>query len=200
MPKVVRLHEIGEPEVLKIERIEVPPPGKGEVQIRIHALGLNRAESMFRRGEYLEDPKLPARLGYEAAGTVAAIGPGVQGPKIGDAVSVIPSFSSRKQGQSNSDRADAGPVQTKGFDSSGGCPRHRQRRARLVKLLPTWRGTIAVTNALPDARAWARMPPACRRRTNPIPCGRRRNDLQNRPLGRPKPWSRRDLGIAGRPG
>ncbi len=64
-----------EPEVLKIEQIEVPPPGKGEVQIRIHALGLNRAESMFRRGQYLEDPKLPARLGYEAAGTVAAIGP-----------------------------------------------------------------------------------------------------------------------------
>ena len=48
---------------------------------------------MFRRGEYLEEPKLPARLGYEAAGTVAAVGPGVQGFKIGDAVSVIPSFS-----------------------------------------------------------------------------------------------------------
>ena len=48
---------------------------------------------MFRSGQYLEDPKLPARLGYEAAGTVAALGPGVQGFKIGDAVSVIPSFS-----------------------------------------------------------------------------------------------------------
>lgn len=93
MPKVVRFHEIGEPEVLEIEEIEVAPPAKGEVQIRIHALGLNRAESMFRRGEYLEDPKLPARLGYEAAGTVAAIGPDVRGFKIGDAVSVIPSFS-----------------------------------------------------------------------------------------------------------
>jgi NADPH:quinone reductase-like Zn-dependent oxidoreductase len=97
MPKVVRFHEIGEPEVLKIEGIEVPPPGKGEVQIRIHALGLNRAESAFRRGKYFEDPKLPARLGYEAAGTVAAIGPGVQGFKIGDAVSVIPSFSMNKR-------------------------------------------------------------------------------------------------------
>jgi len=48
---------------------------------------------MFRRGQYLENPKLPARLGYEAAGPVAAIGPGVQGFKIGDAVSTIPSFS-----------------------------------------------------------------------------------------------------------
>jgi NADPH:quinone reductase-like Zn-dependent oxidoreductase len=93
MARVVRFHETGGPEVLRIEELEVPPPGKGEVQIRIHALGLNRAESMFRSGQYLEDPKLPARLGYEAAGTVAAIGPGVEGVEVGDAVSTIPSFS-----------------------------------------------------------------------------------------------------------
>ncbi|MGO9464364.1 MAG: zinc-dependent alcohol dehydrogenase family protein [Isosphaeraceae bacterium] len=98
MAKVVRFHEIGGPEVLRIEEIEVPPPGKGEVQIRIHALGLNRAESMFRRGQYLEEPKLPARLGYEAAGTVAAVGPGVEGFQVGDAVSTIPSFSLNKYG------------------------------------------------------------------------------------------------------
>jgi NADPH:quinone reductase-like Zn-dependent oxidoreductase len=53
---------------------------------------------MFRRGQYLEDPKLPARLGYEAAGTVAAVGPGVQGFKVGDAVSTIPSFSLNQYG------------------------------------------------------------------------------------------------------
>jgi NADPH:quinone reductase-like Zn-dependent oxidoreductase len=93
MARVVRFHETGGPEVLRIEELEVSPPGQGEVQIRIHALGLNRAESMFRRGQYLEDPKLPARLGYEAAGTVAAVGPGVSGFSVGDAVSTIPSFS-----------------------------------------------------------------------------------------------------------
>jgi NADPH:quinone reductase-like Zn-dependent oxidoreductase len=93
MARVVRFHEIGGPEVLRIEEIEVSAPSKGEIQIKIKALGLNRAESMFRSGQYLEDPKLPARLGYEAAGTVAAIGPDVQGFKVGDAVSTIPSFS-----------------------------------------------------------------------------------------------------------
>ena len=93
MARVVRFHEAGGPEVLRVEELEVPPPGKGEVQISIKALGLNRAESMFRSGQYLEEPKLPARLGYEAAGTVAAIGQGVQGFKVGDAVSTIPSFS-----------------------------------------------------------------------------------------------------------
>jgi NADPH:quinone reductase-like Zn-dependent oxidoreductase len=93
MARVVRFHKIGGPEVLQLEEIAVPPPGKGEVQVNIKALGLNRAESMFRSGQYLESPKLPARLGYEAAGTIAAIGPGVQGFKVGDAVSTIPSFS-----------------------------------------------------------------------------------------------------------
>jgi NADPH:quinone reductase-like Zn-dependent oxidoreductase len=93
MAHVVRFHQFGGPEVLRIEEVEVPPPAKGEVQINIKALGLNRAESMFRRGQYLEEPKLPARLGYEAAGTIAAVGPGVQGFKVGDAVSTIPSFS-----------------------------------------------------------------------------------------------------------
>src|SRR6516164_866903 len=93
MARIVRFHKTGGPEVLQIENVEVPPPGKGEVQITIKALGLNRAESMFRSGQYLEEPKLPARLGYEAAGTVAAVGPGVEGFKVGDAVSTIPAFS-----------------------------------------------------------------------------------------------------------
>ena len=93
MANVVRFHETGGPEVLKLEKLDVPAPGKGEVQIRVKAIGLNRAESMFRSGQYLEDPKLPARLGYEAAGTVAAVGPDVQGFKVGDVVSVIPAFS-----------------------------------------------------------------------------------------------------------
>src|SRR5437763_15975197 len=93
MSRVVRFHKVGGPEVLRIEELEVPPPGKGEVQIAVKALGLNRAESMFRSGQYLEEPKLPARLGYEAAGTVAAVGPDVRGFAVGDAVSTIPSFS-----------------------------------------------------------------------------------------------------------
>ena len=53
-------------EVLKIEDVAVPTPGPDEVRIRVHALGLNRAEALFREGVYLEMPELPARLGYEA--------------------------------------------------------------------------------------------------------------------------------------
>ncbi|WP_165069149.1 zinc-dependent alcohol dehydrogenase family protein [Paludisphaera rhizosphaerae] len=98
MARVVRFHEIGGPEVLKIEEAEVPPPGAGEVQIAVKALGLNRAESMFRRAEYLETPILPARNGYEASGVVTAVGPGVAGFKPGEAVSTIPAFSLNQYG------------------------------------------------------------------------------------------------------
>src|SRR5262245_32892515 len=98
MARVVRFHKTGGPEVLQVEELEVPPPGKGEVQIKVKALGLNRAESMFRRGQYLEDPKLPAKLGYEAAGTVSAVGPDVKGFKVGDVVSTIPAFSLNQYG------------------------------------------------------------------------------------------------------
>jgi NADPH:quinone reductase-like Zn-dependent oxidoreductase len=98
MARVVRFHQTGGPEVLKIEQMNVRPPGPGEVRISVKALGLNRAESMFRLGQYLEVPQLPARLGYEAAGTIEALGDGVQGLKVGDAVSTIPAFSQNQYG------------------------------------------------------------------------------------------------------
>jgi NADPH:quinone reductase len=98
MARIVRFHQTGGPEVLKIEQVEAKPPGPGEVRIAVKALGLNRAESMFRRGQYLEEPALPARLGYEAAGTVEALGEGVKGLEVGEAVSTIPAFSQNQYG------------------------------------------------------------------------------------------------------
>ncbi len=98
MSRVVRFHQTGGPEVLKIDTVDVPKPGAGEVRIAVKALGLNRAESMFRLGQYLEQPIFPARLGYEAAGTIESVGPGVTGLKPGDAVSTIPAFSQNQYG------------------------------------------------------------------------------------------------------
>src|SRR5262249_50605932 len=98
MARIVRFHKTGGPEVLQIENVDAAPRGKGAVQTTVKALGLNRAESMSRSGQYLEAPKLPARLGYEAAGTVAAVGPGVEGFKVGDVVSTIPAFSLNQYG------------------------------------------------------------------------------------------------------
>jgi NADPH:quinone reductase-like Zn-dependent oxidoreductase len=52
--RVVRFHELGGPDVLQIEDLPLPQPGEGEVRIRVQAIGLNRAEVMFRTGQYLE--------------------------------------------------------------------------------------------------------------------------------------------------
>lgn len=98
MARVVRFHKTGGPEVLQIETMELPALRADEVRIAVKALGLNRAEAMFRRGQYLESPTLPARLGYEAAGIVEAVGEDVQGLRVGDAVSTIPAFSQNKYG------------------------------------------------------------------------------------------------------
>jgi NADPH:quinone reductase-like Zn-dependent oxidoreductase len=93
MTRVVRFHQHGGPEVLRIEDIEVPAPGAGEVRIAVKAIGLNRAEALMRAGTYIETPQLPSRLGLEAAGIVESVGEGVDGLAPGDIVSVIPPIS-----------------------------------------------------------------------------------------------------------
>jgi NADPH:quinone reductase-like Zn-dependent oxidoreductase len=98
MSKVVRFHKTGPADVLQIEDLPQEQPKENEVRLRVEAVGLNRAEVMFRMGAYLEAPKLPARLGYEAAGVVDAVGPGVKAFQIGDRVSTVPSFSMNSYG------------------------------------------------------------------------------------------------------
>ncbi|MFI7705940.1 zinc-dependent alcohol dehydrogenase family protein [Nonomuraea sp. NPDC049480] len=99
MTKTVRFHEFGGPEVLRLEDLEPGEPGPGEVRIRVDAIGLNRAEALFRRDQYIEPVKnLPAGLGTEAAGVIEAVGPEVAGFAEGQAVSVVPAFSQNDYG------------------------------------------------------------------------------------------------------
>jgi len=98
MSRIVRIHELGGPDVLKLEDVAVPHPAPGEVRIAVKAIGLNRAESMFRTGFYDEQPVFPARLGYEAAGVIETVGENVHGLSVGDAVSVIPPSSISRWG------------------------------------------------------------------------------------------------------
>jgi NADPH:quinone reductase-like Zn-dependent oxidoreductase len=90
--KIVRFHQTGGPEVLQLEELPIPEPAAGEVRLRVKAIGLNRAEVMFRMGRYLVEPKLPSKLGYEASGIVEAVGPGVDRRWIDKTVSSVPAF------------------------------------------------------------------------------------------------------------
>ena len=98
MPKTVRIHQTGPAEVLRIEDLPQQQPKEDEVRLRVEAIGLNRAEIMFRTGTYLETPTFPARLGLEAAGVVDAVGQNVTSIKVGDRVSTVPSFSMSSHG------------------------------------------------------------------------------------------------------
>ncbi len=96
MSRAIRLHTLGGPEVLQIENVEVGEPGPGEVRIRVEAVGLNRAEAMYRAGRYPVKPQLPSLIGYEGVGTIEALGADVQDFSVGDRVCVLPMI---QQGQ-----------------------------------------------------------------------------------------------------
>ena len=92
MAMIVTFNRVGGPDVLEIINMTVVAPAAGEVQIRVKAIGINRAEVMYRTGQYVIEPQFPAKLGYEAAGIIEAVGAGVSEFAVGDNVSVIPSF------------------------------------------------------------------------------------------------------------
>lgn len=85
MTKAIRIHAYGGPEALVYEDVEVGAPGAGEVRIRQRACGLNFIDCYHRTGAY-KLPSLPAILGMEGAGEVAAVGTGVEGLTAGDRV------------------------------------------------------------------------------------------------------------------
>ncbi|HUN25591.1 MAG TPA: quinone oxidoreductase [Steroidobacteraceae bacterium] len=87
MSKVVRLHVYGGPEALVLEEAEPIPPGRGELQVRHTAIGLNYIDVYDRTGLY--PMELPGSLGREAAGIVIALGRGVKGFRVGDRVAYV---------------------------------------------------------------------------------------------------------------
>ena len=84
MAQAVRFYETGGPEVLRFEQVSVGQPGDGEVRIRHLAVGLNFADTYFRQGYY--PVPVPNGMGVEASGVIEAIGPNVNGFKVGDRV------------------------------------------------------------------------------------------------------------------
>ena len=98
MPKAVLFDELGGADVLRVAEVPDLEPGEGEVRIKVEALGLNRAEILFRHGLYHDKPMFPSRIGYEASGAIDAVGPGVEDLAIGDRVSTIPCFSMVEHG------------------------------------------------------------------------------------------------------
>lgn len=85
----VALDGHGDPEVMRIATGTVPVPGPGEILIEVHAAGVNRPDIQQRRGAYPPPRGASPILGLEAAGTVAALGEGVEGWAVGDPVTAL---------------------------------------------------------------------------------------------------------------
>jgi NADPH:quinone reductase-like Zn-dependent oxidoreductase len=76
----------GSPEVLQVEERPDPRPGPGEVRVAVRAAGINFADLLARSGMYPDAPKPPCVVGYEVAGVIDEVGPGVEGYAAGDRV------------------------------------------------------------------------------------------------------------------
>jgi len=86
MPKAVRVHANGGPEVLSFEDFDPGQPGAGEIRVRHGAIGVNFLDCYYRSGLYPAPNGLPLIPGGEAAGTIVAVGSGVSGLKTGDRI------------------------------------------------------------------------------------------------------------------
>ncbi len=85
----IELKEPGGPEMLVPGKRPVPQPGQGEVLIRVAAAAINRPDVLQRQGKYPPPPGAPDTLGLDVAGTVAAAGPDVRWPRVGDQVCAL---------------------------------------------------------------------------------------------------------------
>ncbi|KAJ9140022.1 hypothetical protein P3X46_030709 [Hevea brasiliensis] len=85
MVKAIRVHELGGPEALKWEDVEIGEPGEGEIRVKNKAIGVNFIDVYFRKGVY-KAQSMPFTPGMEAVGEVIAVGPGLTGRNIGDIV------------------------------------------------------------------------------------------------------------------
>jgi NADPH2:quinone reductase len=82
--RAIRIHQVGGPEVMRLDEVELPPPGKGEARVRHHAIGVNFLDVYHRTGFY--PMPLPLIPGGEGAGEVVEVGAGVKDLKAGDRV------------------------------------------------------------------------------------------------------------------
>jgi len=87
--KAIVFDKIGGPEVLEVSEVPKPDVRPGMVRIKVHAIGVNFADTRFRQGTYVVKPKFPDTPGMEAAGVVEALGEGVTEPRPGARVAAF---------------------------------------------------------------------------------------------------------------
>jgi NADPH:quinone reductase len=85
----VRIHRFGDDSVLRYEEVPDPHPGAGEVRVAVKAASINHGDLARRDGTYPGEVRFPFTLGWEAAGTIDAVGDGVDPQRVGERVAAI---------------------------------------------------------------------------------------------------------------
>ena len=128
MSKAIRIHELGGPEVMKWEEVEVGEPGPGQARVRHHAVGLNYLDVYYRTGLYKQP--MPGVIGSEGAGLVEAIGAGVSVVRVGRSRRVCREPDRCLRRSAEHARRCAGQAARSGVVRAGRCddaPRHDHR-------------------------------------------------------------------------
>ncbi|RPI54707.1 MAG: NADPH:quinone reductase, partial [Acidobacteria bacterium] len=94
----IRVHQFGDPSVMKLEAVPDQTPAAMQVLVTIKAAGVNPVDTYIRSGVYASLPPLPYTPGADAAGVVEAVGPGVQEFKPGDRVYISGTIDGRAYG------------------------------------------------------------------------------------------------------
>lgn len=87
--RAITISEPGGPEVMRWTEVPDPEPGPGEVLVRVAATAVNRADLLQRKGFYPPPPGTSDVIGLECSGTIVALGEGVTGWRVGDAVCAL---------------------------------------------------------------------------------------------------------------
>ena len=122
--RAVVITQHGEPSVLRVEERPDPSPGPGQVVVEVKAAGLNFADVMARMGLYPDAPKPPVVVGYEVAGTVAAVGAGVDGVSEGDRVIAGTRFGGQAERVAVGADGPLGPPGELSFPQAAAIPAH----------------------------------------------------------------------------
>ncbi|MDH0897182.1 MULTISPECIES: zinc-dependent alcohol dehydrogenase family protein [unclassified Pseudomonas] len=97
MSRMIRFHQFGDASVLRLEELPTPKPGHGEVLVRTQALGVGWRDVLWRQNLAPDQTaQLPAGVGFELAGVIEAVGPGVTDFAPGMAVASFPAFSTNQ--------------------------------------------------------------------------------------------------------
>ena len=151
MMRAVRYHEYGSPQVLSLEDVPRPEPGKGQVLVRVHAAGVNPVDWKIRQGGW--GKPLPATPGLDFAGLVESAGPGVSSPGRGQEIFGVGKGSYAEYALAEADSVAAKP-RNLSYDEAATIPMGPAPRGRRSSITPSWRRASGCWSTAPPA-GWA---------------------------------------------